>query len=499
MMGCVLPRVALGAVLLSGSFVGAGPAAAVEPDPLFPAFGNPGYDVINYDLAIDAVAAPAIRAVATLSIKAEQALASFQLDLNGFDVRSVTIDGAAATFARRGGKLVITPGGTIAEGARFRATITYRGIPEGLPDPTYEDPARELPLGWIAQPGGSYVVSEPVGASSYFPSNDVPTDKATFTTRIKVPQGVTAVSNGNLESVRAAGADQVFTWVMDQPMTTWTAIVQIDDYQLVEQTGGPVPIRNYITDEISDRELRALTRTPKIMAWLGELVGPYPFNAYGNVIVDDDRLYYALETGAMSTFPSDAVDLAAVTHELAHQWFGNAVTPKEWKDLWLAEGFATYYEYLDQLRDDPAALDEAMRSLNDALVARETGPAVIDSPFDLFDYQRVYVRGAVALYALELRVGTDTFKEIVRAWYATNRNKNATSRNFIRLAVEVSGDAGVRDLLHDWLYAKKVPLLPDGERLSAAASTQRTAIGAALLRDGMAKHRLRSAPRAAAR
>ena len=120
-------------------------------------------------------------------------------------------------------------------------------------------------------------------------------------------------------------------------------------------------IRSFLTKGTPDSDaLRRCGKTPAMMDFFEKVVGPYPFDAYGAVTVDDPALYYALETQAMSTFPSTDVDDLTVVHELAHQWFGDAVTVARWRDLWLAEGFATYFEYLWPYRGNRPGLETGL-------------------------------------------------------------------------------------------------------------------------------------------
>ena len=196
-----------------------------------------------------------------------------------------------------------------------------------------------------------------------------------------------------------------------------------------------------------------------------KLVGRYPFDGYGSVVVDDPVLYYALETQGMSTFPVGAADEAIVAHELAHQWFGNSVSVAEWRDLWIAEGIATYFEILWPNRADDAAFAAEMRALYVYAVDEELGPAVVEAPEQIFS-DRTYVRGALALYALELQVGERRFFKILRTFAERFKGGNVRSEDFIRTAVAVSGDKAVRPLLKAWLYGQPVPALPGQARMA---------------------------------
>ena len=132
-------------------------------------------------------------------------------------------------------------------------------------------------------------------------------------------------------------------------------------------------------------------------------------------MIDDPFLRYALETQAMSTtFPSRLVDERTVVHELAHQWFGNSVTVAQWRDLWLAEGFATYVEFLWEHRNSRPGLEGAMAALHDEVTRKKVGPPVVSRPQDIFA-DNTYLRGALTLHALRLEVGDAKFWQIVRS------------------------------------------------------------------------------------
>jgi HAD superfamily hydrolase (TIGR01509 family) len=302
-----------------------------------------------------------------------------------------------------------------------------------------------------------------VGAGTWYPVNDEPTDKASYRIAVTVDKPYTAVANGVPVSVTDLGARRRFLWEQAQPMASYLAITDIDEYLLDQrQAANGVVIRTYYTADTPAASLEALRQTPAMMAYFEELVGRYPFDGYGAVIVRDPELFYALETQAMSTFQKDNIDEATVVHELAHQWFGDAVTVAEWRDLWLAEGFATYAEFQWEHRADRPGLEAAMRDLYAYVAENQVGPAVVSRPQDLFA-DNTYYRGALALHALRLDVGDGDFLKTVRAFYRTYRDKNATSADFIATAVRATGKPSVRRLLRAWLYDEPVPPLPGAE------------------------------------
>jgi aminopeptidase N len=435
-----------------------GPAAAI--DPFFPTFGNNGIDVRHYHLELGYKPGPGeLKALAFLQIRALENLSRFTLDLAGLEVDSVWAEGRPAGFTQANDKLTVIPRRAIEAGDRFVLAVVYHGTPQPIQDPTVPgDP--DYQLGWFKYRSAAYVVSEPVGASTFYPANDEPTDKATFTFGITVPAAFTGVANGVLTSTHRIGMYRRFQWEMRRPMTTWLATVHVNKFDLnLTRSRDGVPVRVYSTEATPPEDVAGYALAGRMITYFRQLIGRYPFASYGSVVVDDvPRLYYALETQTMSTFPLGAADEGIVAHELAHQWFGNSVSVKRWKDLWMAEGPATYFEVLWLNRNDPDAFQAAMEGNHDYIVAQDVGPAVVDDPENLFS-DAVYYRGAVTLYALQLKVGDEKFFRILRRYLSDFRNRNATSEDFIDTAVKVSGDGSVRPFLRAWLYHDAVPPL----------------------------------------
>jgi aminopeptidase N len=461
----------------------AAPAHAI--DPFFPEFGNNGIDVRNYaiDLDVDPVRNE-LDGRAVLTVRALNRLSSFTLDLRGLDVASVRLDGITAGFEQSDGKLRIRPRTPVQKNAVFKLSVAYGGEPEPIDDPTFNPPSSEYQLGWTPWRGTTYVVSEPVGASTWYPVNDEPTDKASYRIGVTVPKPLTAVANGLLLSVTDLGNRRRFLWEQAEPMASYLAITDVNRFEVDRQTGpGGIPIRHHLTEKTPDEAIAAYRKTPQMMAFLTPLIGPYPFRSYGSVLIGDPSLYYALETQSMSTFPDGPMDEETIMHELVHQWFGDSVTVERWRDLWLAEGFATYFEYLWRYRRDPAGFDALMGRMYDYIVSEGVGPAVVSRPEDIFA-DTTYYRGALTLYALRQTVGDKLYFRTLRTYYARHRNGNASSQDFIDVAVDVTGRPGVRNLLNDWLYDEKIPPLPgrEGRAVAAKGKVEAPELGKAVRR-----------------
>lgn len=471
-----MPKLGLPLAVVAGLTLAAPPAQAI--DDFFPTFGNDGYDVRHYALDLDVDARRhRLAGEAALTVTALRRLENFALDLSRLKVSAVRVDGAVARFTQGAGKLRIRLRTPIAEGRRFTVEIVYAGAPQALPDPTAGDPSTTLGLGWLNYGKTSYVLSEPVGASSWYPVNDEPTDKASYRVSVTVDEPYDVVSNGVLRSVTDLGKRRRFVWEQRQPMASYLAIVDVADFRLSTERASGLTIRTYTSPGTTAEDRRALGKTAEMLRYFESILGPYPFDGYGSVMIDDPELYYALETQAMSSFPAGFGDELTVAHELTHQWFGNSVTVKEWRDLWLAEGFATYFEYLWEHRGDRAALDAALGTLYDQIVEDGIGPAVVSRPQDIFA-DNTYYRGALALQALRLTVGDAAFFRTLRSFHRRYEGGNATSADFIDVAVEVSRNPQARRVLRAWLYDEAVPPLPGQEAEIASAEKSTTTANA---------------------
>src|SRR5689334_10206970 len=321
-----------------------GPTGAVGApgvgDPFFPLAGNGGIDVQDYDLKLAyEPATDRLEGTATLRIVATQDLSRFDLDLREFTLGTVTVDGLPASIARRGQELQITPKRTLRKGATFTVVVPYAGVPTVVIDP---DGSKE---GFVPTKDGAVVVNEPQGSPGWYPANDTPRDKATYTIAMTVPAGITAVGNGALVSQTSAGGRTTFTWRERFPMAPYLTTITLGKF--VVTTGRAAGIPTYVAVDPSQAAASApvLRRLPEMVAFLQDLYGPYPFETVGAIVDDAPELGYALETQTKPVFDT-APDEATLLHELSHQWYGDAVTLRQWPDIWLHEGFATWSEWI---------------------------------------------------------------------------------------------------------------------------------------------------------
>lgn len=429
------------------------PGADGLGDRLYPRLGNGGYDVGHY--SIDLAFTPEsnhIAATAVLEAVALLDLSSFNLDLYELTVDSVWVNDKRATFRREEAELIVSPTESIPAGAAFQVAITYSGVPQPIVDPAVPF----VKLGWQEWSDGYFAaVSQPSGSMNWFPCNNHPLDKATYILRITVPRPLTAVANGVLsETIANDDGTRAFVWEMEQPMASYLAIVAIGDFVAARDDSRDVPIRNFFPASASDTSIAGYDVTGDMMVWLSDMLGPYPFAAYGVVAVPGFPA--ALETQSISIFGAEDPIELLIAHELLHQWFGNSVTLSQWSDIWLHEGVATYFMALWlENRIGASAYDEMIKQF----AGEESLPAPGQPEISQLFGPSVYFRGALVLHALRKEVGDDTFFAILRTFYSENAYGNVATADFIAVA-EGLGERELDELFAAWLYGEQMPDLP---------------------------------------
>jgi aminopeptidase N len=443
------------------------PSAQVEAsldsigDPYFPGLGNGGYDVQHYTLDLE-IAYPgtdvALTGSVTLTARATQDLSVFHLDFRGFTIADIQVNGAAASFARAGRELIITPTAPIAAQSLFTTTVSYAGTHTPLPSLSGYTTVR----GWNRTPGGSYTFNVPDGASTWFPCNDHPRDKATYTFVLSVAKPLTAAANGLLRETTDLGERQRFRWETTTPMASYLATVNVGTFSEVAVPGPfSIPLRSYFPAGFEQQAV--FSQTAEMLTFLTDTYGPYPVEAYGVVVADaviDE--FYAMEHQTLSLFSNEpgALTDTLILHELAHQWIGNSVGIDSWQDVWLKEGLATYSEWLwlEHTEGRAALVAEVKERYEQPPRPWASYPPIGNpGPSQMFGYA-TYWRGALTIHALRQQVGDRAFFQILRAFASRYRDGSANTADFIALAEEVSGQQ-LDALFAAWLHGGEIPPL----------------------------------------
>ncbi|WP_067186682.1 M1 family metallopeptidase [Microtetraspora niveoalba] len=428
--------------------------AAGVGDPYFPGQGNGGFDVRHYDIAFSYdPASKHMDATTTITAVATQDLDRFDLDFRGPEISELKVGKHPAAFTRDGQELVVTPRPKLKSGEQFTVTVKYAGTPPVITDP---DGSIE---GWVPTDDGAFVAGEPQGAPAWFPGSDHPTDKATFTFHATVPEGITAVGNGRLVSQTTENGRTTFVWDSAEPMATYLATVTIGNFTVTESTTpSGIPIYTAVDPRLVAQSANAVSKIPDMMEYFSSIFGPYPFGSTGAIIDRAPNVGYALETQTKPIF-SSAPSVGTMAHELAHQWYGDSVTPTKWSDIWLNEGFATYATWLWTEHTGGATAQQTFAG------ASNYGRAATSSfwqvtladpgPEDMFG-SVPYNRGAMTLHALRGKIGDAAFFKLIKDWAAEHRHGNADTAAFIRAAENASG-TDLTAFFDVWVFQKGKP------------------------------------------
>ncbi|MFF4486907.1 M1 family metallopeptidase [Streptomyces sp. NPDC001544] len=428
-------------------------------DPYFPRAGNGGYDVTHYGLTLSYdPGRHHLTGTAVITARATKDLSALDLDLEGMDVDAVTVEGRDAHWNRAGQELTVRPHDDLDAGETFEATVRYSGTPETITDP---DGSQE---GWLRTADGALALGEPTGSMAWFPGNHHPSDKASYDITVTVPKGLQAVSNGEPTRQHTTGGRTTFVWHTAEPMASYLATVAIGHYDITRTTiedGLPVYVAVDPAQRAASRTV--LAKIPEVMKWEEDNFGPYPFSSTGAIVDRAEDAGYALETQTRPVFPG-APDTATLVHELAHQWYGDSVTPESWRDMWLSEGFATYAEWLwredhggDSAQQTFTALyDGTSDEVDDPDAIWAFPPAKPSSAAHISD-PPVYQRGAMVLHKIRQKVGDDAFYDIIQGWAAAHRYGNASTADFTAYVEKRAPHQDFGAIWADWLYGDGKP------------------------------------------
>ncbi len=307
--------------------------------------------------------------------------------------------------------------------------------------------------------------SETECARYWYPCHDYPDDKSASEISVAVPEGFTAISNGKLVELKKGDGEWVFYWSESVPHSTYLNSVVVGVFEEMKDDYNGIPVTYYFKESDAENAPRAFGETPEMMRIFEEILRvPYPFEKYAIVSVQD-FIFGGMEHVSATTltdnrFPDkrseedfastyarpDRNHIELLSHELAHQWFGDLVTLRDWAHAWLNEGLATYLEAMyierkfgaDEFRRDleykaESAFEEDSKRYRRPIVER-----VCLYPDDLFD-DTTYDKGAWMLHQLRYMLGDETFLEGVREFVKRFAKKNADTDDFRKVMEDVSG------------------------------------------------------------
>jgi aminopeptidase N len=344
----------------------------------------------------------------------------------------------------------------VNQDSRHLLQLTYSGTPEPVAAPT--DRLDFSTTGWtVAGDGTVWTMQEPYGAYSWYAVNDHPSDKAFYDVTIHAPKGDTGVSNGTLMSRRTVGAHTVTRWHLPEPAASYLMTIAVGHFTRTTDTGPHgLPI-TYWTPAGRPGIVRRLRYAPRAVTYLEGLLGRYPFPTLGILVVPANS---AMETQSMLTLGDNPYTLSrdTVVHEIAHQWYGDVVTPDDWSDLWMNEGMATYAAEANWTGTHSRFTRTAILRRWARLAPRMRatyGPPASYRPGS-FAEGNAYYLPALMWDTIRQRLGDQEFWRLVRRWPAAYR---FTSQSRTTLAAWWSRQSGenLRPLFRAWLLGPREP------------------------------------------
>ncbi|MDR4533312.1 M1 family metallopeptidase [Glutamicibacter sp. PS] len=420
-------------------------------------YGSPTYTVEHYDVnLVVKLASNHLDGRAMLRIRALEDLNEIPLNLNGLRIIKATCQGRKVSVSKKHHRMVVSTPNRVKAGDHIELNLRYGGNPD-------VDNGQWGEVGWEELTDGVLVSGQPVGASTWFPCNDHPSHKSSYRFEVSTDAGYRAVANGDLISHRRSASRDTWLYEQREPMATYLATLQIGRYVEIAFDHG----HHLLAYSVPGNDLpvrRAFAQQGQMAEIFERKFGPYPFENYKIVVVDDE-LEIPLEAQGMSIFGRNHLSLEweaqrLIAHEFAHQWFGNSLTPSQWKDIWLNEGFAcfsewVYSEYAGVMPLEQRARDawEKLKSLPHDLQIGDPGPK------DMFD-DRVYKRGALTLYALLTALGEKAFYEMLRDWTATYQHDSVDTKKFAKHLKKHASGIDVDQILQSWLTNLELPDFP---------------------------------------
>jgi aminopeptidase N len=373
-----------------------------------------------------------------------------ELDAVELAIHAVAVGGAPLEHRHDGKKLRIKLLAPQPAGTRLHLDIDYSGAPRrGLyfiaPDEGYPKKGTQV---WSQ--------GQDEDSRYWFPCFDAPHEKSTSEVEVTIPAHLFAVSNGQLVSDRVDGDQRTLHWRLDEPHSCYLVTLAVGDFAVIERRWRDVPVVYYAERGKEAAAERTLARTPQMLELFSRLFGvEYPYGSYAQVFVSD-FIFGGMENTSASTLTDTVLideragldyDIdALVAHELAHQWFGDLVTCRDWGEGWLNEGFATYSEYL--WREHYEGRDAADLELEDWAEAyfgedagryrRTIAVKHYDEPIDVFDHH-LYDKGGRVLHMLRHQLGDDAFFRSLRHYLTKHRHGAVESRDLARAIEEATG------------------------------------------------------------
>lgn len=430
-------------------------------------------DVLNYSLSLEL--SPGQQLITgSVEIKAKteaDGVATFLIDLDQqLRVSSLQVSGLAqaADFTRKADQVVVSFFQPLPAGTEFGVTLNYSGAPKSFGGLGPDGGAM-----FFTQHAGTPLIatlSEPYGASTWWPCVDNPADKATVQLAVTVPDPYVVASNGTLKDVQTrADGRKTYVWDERYPISTYLVSLAITNFKTIEDTytaldGTTMPIVHYVYPEHLTIAQQKFAITRRMLELYAPLFGEYPFvgEKYGMAEFPwgGGMEHQTMTSLGAPVITSNGTSQGIIAHELGHQWWGDDVTIKDWADIWLNEGFATYSEVLFFEKNfDLFAGDLMVDYYDDGRAGGALrGTVYAEDPGDPFDdTNAIYTKGAWVLHMLRGMMGDDVFFATLRDYRQRFAFGNATTADFQKVCEDHYG-APLTDFFTEWVYSERRPI-----------------------------------------
>ncbi len=394
-------------------------------DSVYPDVGDPRVDALLYDL--DLTWDPLGRrltASAVVTFRATRTAPRFQLDLApGLTVGDLRLDGESVGFARRGTNLLVRA--PVEADTRYELTLDYAGTPRPAPAPTTRNDFSTTGF-TITDTGEVWTMQEPYGAYTWYPVNDQPSDKALYDITVRAPAPWTGISNGRLTGLDTRDDTTTTSWQLTEPASSYLVTLAIGDYTHSSNTTADGLRVDYWTPRGMVLGLDRVQSAAASIDWIESKLGPYPFDSLGLVVTASQS---AMETQTMLTLGNNEYVLSpqVIAHELVHQWYGDQVSPADWRDVWLNEGMTMLVQWIYQDEHDLQPLSDSVAAgrADDQGLRDQYGPPGAYDPRQ-FGGSNIYTSPALMWNELRVAVGDDEFFRIARSWLDAHDGTSVT-------------------------------------------------------------------------
>ena len=436
------------------------------------------FDVINYDLEIGlSEKSDQIAGIANIALVLNENIKQIPLDFTGLNIQKILINNSSANYNYQEGKIFID-----AKKFKAKQTLIVSIIYNGKPDDG-------LIIGKNVHGNLSVFADNwPNRARFWFPCKDHPSDKATVSYTIHAPSKWKVVANGALiekpkvSTENAIGSKEsrhTWKWKSSVPIPTYNMVIGAAEMDISTlgvasfafspsslRSDGSIEISNYTFPEDTEKSQASFARSVEMVNFFATKIGPYPYEKLANV--QSSTRFGGMENASAIFYSQEAIAKGknietTVSHEIAHQWFGNSVTEKEWHHLWLSEGFATYFGalFFEQSNGRDNFIERMNESKNRIFQSKVTDRPIVDYEVrDLFKLlnSNNYPKGAWVLHMLRGLLGEEIFFRGISKYYNQYNNRTALTKDFMKAMEEVSGK-NLQYFFDQWIFSPGYPII----------------------------------------